>query len=67
MLQELSNLVVADNTGVKRAMCFRILNQRKDDIDKPGENRADQKAEVSELHGNRAGERRGHGTEEREG
>ena len=29
MLQELSNLVVADNTGAKRAMCFRILKQRK--------------------------------------
>ncbi|MBQ1428793.1 MAG: uL14 family ribosomal protein, partial [Kiritimatiellae bacterium] len=28
MLQELSNLVVADNTGAKRAMCFRILGQR---------------------------------------
>ena len=28
MLQELSNLVVADNTGAKRAMCFRILKQR---------------------------------------
>ena len=27
MLQELSNLVVADNTGAKRAMCFRILRQ----------------------------------------
>ena len=31
MLQELSNLVVADNTGAKRAMCFRILRQRKED------------------------------------
>ena len=30
MLQELSNLVVADNTGAKRAMCFRILRQRKE-------------------------------------
>ena len=30
MLQELSNLVVADNTGAKRAMCFRILGQRKE-------------------------------------
>ena len=30
MLQELSNLVVADNTGAKRAMCFRILQQRKE-------------------------------------
>ena len=30
MLQELSNLVVADNTGAKRAMCFRILKQRKE-------------------------------------
>lgn|SRR5574344_1205819 len=30
MLQELSNLVVADNTGAKRAMCFRILHQRKE-------------------------------------
>jgi large subunit ribosomal protein L14 len=29
MLQELSNLVVADNTGAKRAMCFRIKGQRK--------------------------------------
>ena len=30
MLQELSNLVVADNTGAQRAMCFRILGQRKE-------------------------------------
>ena len=30
MLQELSNLVVADNTGAKRAMCFRILRQHKE-------------------------------------
>jgi len=30
MLQELSNLVVADNTGAKRAMCFRIIGQRKE-------------------------------------
>ena len=30
MLQELSNLVVADNTGAKRAMCFRIRKQRKE-------------------------------------
>ena len=30
MLQELSNLIVADNTGAKRAMCFRILGQRKE-------------------------------------
>ena len=30
MLQELSNLAVADNTGAKRAMCFRILKQRKE-------------------------------------
>ena len=30
MLQELSNLVVADNTGAKRAMCVRILRQRKE-------------------------------------
>ena len=30
MLQALSNLVVADNTGAKRAMCFRILKQRKE-------------------------------------
>jgi large subunit ribosomal protein L14 len=30
MLQELSNLVVADNTGAKRAMSFRILKQRKE-------------------------------------
>ena len=30
MLQELSNLIVADNTGAKRAMCFRILKQRKE-------------------------------------
>ena len=30
MIQELSNLVVADNTGAKRAMCFRILKQRKE-------------------------------------
>lgn len=29
MIQELSELVVADNTGAKRAMCFRILGQRK--------------------------------------
>ena len=28
MIQELTNLVVADNTGAKRAMCFRILKQR---------------------------------------
>ena len=30
MLQELSNLVVADNTGAKRARCFRIKGQRKE-------------------------------------
>ena len=30
MIQELTNLVVADNTGAKRAMCFRILKQRKE-------------------------------------
>ena len=30
MIQELINLVVADNTGAKRAMCFRILKQRKE-------------------------------------
>ena len=29
MIQELTNLVVADNTGAKRALCFRILKQRK--------------------------------------
>jgi large subunit ribosomal protein L14 len=29
MIQEQSVLVVADNTGAKRAMCFRILGQRK--------------------------------------
>ena len=30
MIQELTNLVVADNTGAKRAMCFRILKQHKE-------------------------------------
>ena len=30
MIQELTNLVVADYTGAKRAMCFRILKQRKE-------------------------------------
>ena len=30
MIQELTNLVVADNTGAKRAMCFRILKRRKE-------------------------------------
>ena len=30
MIQELTNLVVADNTGAKRAMCFRIREQRKE-------------------------------------
>jgi large subunit ribosomal protein L14 len=29
MIQEQSNLVVADNTGAKRAQCFRILGHRK--------------------------------------
>ncbi len=29
MIQEQTELVVADNTGAKRAMCFRILGQRK--------------------------------------
>lgn len=29
MIQEGTELVVADNTGAKRAMCFRILRQRK--------------------------------------
>ena len=30
MIQELTNLVVADNTGAKRAMCVRILKQHKE-------------------------------------
>jgi len=29
MIQEYTELVVADNTGAKRAMCFRIIGQRK--------------------------------------
>ena len=29
MIQEQTVLVVADNTGAKRAMCFRVLGQRK--------------------------------------
>ena len=29
MIQEQTEMVVADNTGAKRAMCFRILGQRK--------------------------------------
>ncbi|MBM4147446.1 MAG: 50S ribosomal protein L14 [Lentisphaerae bacterium] len=29
MIQEYTDLVVADNTGAKRARCFRILGQRK--------------------------------------
>lgn len=29
MIQEQTELVVADNTGAKRAMCFRIIGQRK--------------------------------------
>lgn len=29
MIQEFSSLVVADNTGAKRARCFRILGQNK--------------------------------------
>jgi large subunit ribosomal protein L14 len=29
MIQEQTELVVADNTGAKRAMCFRVLGQRK--------------------------------------
>lgn len=29
MIQEETELVVADNTGAKRAKCFRILGQRK--------------------------------------
>jgi large subunit ribosomal protein L14 len=29
MIREEANLVVADNTGARRAQCFRILGQRK--------------------------------------
>lgn len=29
MIQEQTELVVADNTGAKRAMCFRVLGQSK--------------------------------------
>lgn len=29
MIQEETNLVVADNTGARRAQCFRVLGQRK--------------------------------------
>ncbi len=29
MIQEETNLVVADNTGAKRVCCFRVLGQRK--------------------------------------
>jgi len=29
MIQEQTVMVVADNTGAKRAMCFRVLGQRK--------------------------------------
>jgi len=29
MIQEETNLVVADNTGARRACCFRVLGQRK--------------------------------------
>jgi len=29
MIREETNLVVADNTGAKRATCFRVLGQRK--------------------------------------
>lgn len=29
MIQEESSLVVADNTGAKRVLCFRVLGQRK--------------------------------------
>ena len=29
MIQEETELVVADNTGAKRAKCFRVLGQRK--------------------------------------
>jgi large subunit ribosomal protein L14 len=29
MITEQTNLVVADNTGARRAMCFRIIGQRK--------------------------------------
>ncbi len=29
MIMEQTNLVVADNTGARRAMCFRVLGQRK--------------------------------------
>ncbi|MDD2455218.1 MAG: 50S ribosomal protein L14 [Kiritimatiellae bacterium] len=29
MIQEQTEMVVADNTGAKRAMCFRVLGQRK--------------------------------------
>lgn len=29
MIQEESNLVVADNTGARRVACFRVLGQRK--------------------------------------
>jgi len=30
MIREQSELIVADNTGAKRAMCFRVLGQRKE-------------------------------------
>ncbi|NLG35546.1 MAG: 50S ribosomal protein L14 [Lentisphaerae bacterium] len=30
MIQEQTELIVADNTGAKKAMCFRILGQRKE-------------------------------------
>ncbi|MBA4389136.1 MAG: 50S ribosomal protein L14, partial [Verrucomicrobia bacterium] len=29
MIQEYSDMVVADNTGARRARCFRILGQNK--------------------------------------
>ncbi|MFU8779423.1 MAG: 50S ribosomal protein L14 [Kiritimatiellia bacterium] len=29
MIMEQTNLVVADNTGARKAMCFRVLGQRK--------------------------------------
>ena len=29
MIQEESELIVADNTGARRAVCFRVLGQRK--------------------------------------
>jgi len=29
MIQEQTELIVADNTGARRAMCFRVLGQRK--------------------------------------